>query len=248
MTKELPSREWARFLREYVRKKAKNQTNNRKLIEFHPKKLGGKKIEIRPLTTDIEVLIDLLAFERYLPELKLNKPKLIFDLGANIGITTAHLSFLYPTAKVIGVELESNNYQVAIRNTAFAGNRIEMIQAGIWIKDGIVGIQGEKSDGFSVRDNVSCLNTAPSFTMETLSRRFGSLKMDFIKMDIEGAEEQIILSSEASWLLSVDQILIEIHNQEIKEPIIKKMRKFGFEVSKSNRHWSGLAARRIAAC
>lgn len=248
MFKELPVKEWGKFLGQYLNKKSKKRNKFLKSISFHPKKLENKKIEIRPSTTDIEILIDLLAFERYLPETKLNHPSLIFDLGANIGITTAHLSLLYPSAKVIGVELEKNNYQIAKKNTAFAGDRIEMIQAGVWIKDGIVGIQGEKSDGFSIRESGEGLETVSSITIETLSKRFRPAKIDFIKMDIEGAEENIFLGAEPFWLSGVNQVLIEIHDYKIKKSIIKKIVEFGFEVSETRKHWSGLAAHRIAAC
>jgi FkbM family methyltransferase len=240
----LPISEWGNFFLENYRNKLVvgcKKTSGQ--ICFHPKKLGGKGIVIRKGSSDISVFTDLLVFERYLPE-SLNQPLVIFDLGANIGCSTAHFASLFPRAKIIAVELEEQNYKLALENTAKFGSQIELIHGGVWNTSGRVRFGGTSNDGFSIDKNPKNENEANTYTVDQLIGGHGFASLDYVKMDIEGAENEVLLECEPTWLEKVGTISVEIHKDALKQKIFQRLASYGFQVRDSSRHWCGLTATR----
>jgi FkbM family methyltransferase len=60
----------------------------------------------------------------------------ILDLGANIGITVADNARRYPGARLIAVELDPENAELARLNTAPWADRVELLQGAVWTEDG----------------------------------------------------------------------------------------------------------------
>jgi FkbM family methyltransferase len=74
----------------------------------------------------------------HLPSPEVHAPRIIWDLGANIGLTVAHLAFRFPHARVLGVELDEENVALARRNVAPWADRCGVIHAAVWPSDGEV--------------------------------------------------------------------------------------------------------------
>ncbi len=70
---------------------------------------------VRSGTSDAEVIWLALAVRPHLPE---GRPNLVWDLGANIGVTMAHFAVSYPNALVVGVEPDPANAALASVNLA----------------------------------------------------------------------------------------------------------------------------------
>lgn len=242
----LPAQEWLKFLFQIYGPKVLGlrQVRNQKLF-FHPKKLKGFGIELRAGSSDVGVLADLLAFERYLPEEFNSQPQFILDLGANIGCSTAHFASLFPEARILGVELEKNNYELALQNTSFYGNRITLILGGVWSSAGRAFFSGINNDAFSICQNTHNGREAPTFTVDELIDGIGFPRLDYVKMDIEGAEQEVLLNCEPKWLKKVLHISVEIHKAGIKPKISQRLATYGFRVKDSPRHWCGLIATRV---
>jgi FkbM family methyltransferase len=189
-------------------------------LAFHPTCLGGNTIWCRPGTSDWSSLADLLFQQFYLPARFLQNPKVIVDLGCNVGYTTAHFAATYPTARVVAVELESGNFTMALKNTDAWRDRVTVLNAAIWSNDGYVNFGGPLDDSYQVvaSANVPAEPTeqpvnglAKSITMASLLRDLNTSHIDYLKMDIEGAEDEVILKSDCSWLRHVSELKIELH-------------------------------------
>lgn len=241
--RELPRAELAQLLYlVYFNRCFRNNIFKRGEVIFHPKKLKGHPITIRRGTTDIDILLDLIAFERYMPEGCNDFDKAVFDLGANIGATTSHFALAFPQAQIIAVELEHSNFNIALRNTSFAGQKVKLIQGAVWKSDEMVSFAGNKADAFAVSNEGAAGIKAKAYTMNSLCEKYSISEIDFVKMDIEGAEKQVILEGNTEWLKKVKRIIIEIHSAEYKEPIAQILSKYKFQVSETNKHWCGLTA------
>jgi FkbM family methyltransferase len=189
-------------------------------LAFHPTCLGGHAIWCRPGTSDWSSLADLLFQQFYLPSKVLQDPKLIVDLGCNVGYTTAHFAATYPTARVLGLELDRGNFTMALKNTESWKDRVTLLNAAIWSNDGYVTFGGPLDDSYRVvasandpveRTEQPTNGLAKSITMASLLRDLNAPHIDYLKMDIEGAEDEIILKSDCSWLRSVSELKIELH-------------------------------------
>jgi FkbM family methyltransferase len=144
----------------------------------------------------------------------------IVDLGANVGYTVAHFAYLYPRARIFGLELDSDNYRVALQNTEWCKERVTLINAAIWSSDGYIRFSGPGEDAYHVDASVSdqAGTSAPPFnqvarsvTMQTLIADNQITHIDYLKMDIEGGEAEIVLNADRSWLDKVDVMKIELH-------------------------------------
>jgi FkbM family methyltransferase len=223
---------------------------NHPAIVFHPRCLGGNPILCRPGTRDRSSLQDLLFYQTYLPPKAISQPKVIVDLGTNVGYTVAHFASLYPSARIIGVELDAGNFLLAQENTRWCTDRVTLINAAIWSSDGYVNFDGPGEDAFhvvgpAVADNTARSTTparqSRSLTMATLIKDFDIARIDYLKMDIEGAEAEILLAADPSWLALVSAMKIELHDVDYDD-FDKVLSAHGFRCYPDNRHPSCIVA------
>lgn len=58
----------------------------------------------------------------------------ILDLGSNIGCTIVHYKYLYGGSRIIGVEMDEGNYELAKRNVMVGSINIEIHgDASLWV-------------------------------------------------------------------------------------------------------------------
>src|SRR2546423_10945300 len=104
------------------------------------KSLDGRDVLLRPGTTDVAVARNLfVSFPHVLAHEVIDPaPRRIWDLGAHIGLASAHYAVLYPTAHIAAVELERTNAQLCRRNLSQFGHRCEVVEAAVWTSSGEV--------------------------------------------------------------------------------------------------------------
>lgn len=219
-------------------------------IVFHPSCLGGNPILCRPGTRDRSSLQDLLFHQTYLPPKTISRPKVIVDLGANVGYTVAHFASFYPSARIIGVELDAGNFLLAQENTRWCNDRVTLINAAIWSSDGYVNFDGPGEDAFHVVGSAVADQGIPSpaptrrarsLTMATLIKDFDLKRIDYLKMDIEGGEAEVILAADPSWLAMVDAMKIELHDVDYHD-FDRALSAYGFRCYPDSRHPSCIVA------
>ena len=72
-------------------------------------------------------------------------------------------------------------------------------------------------------NEIGCIN------IETLVMNFDIEKIDIVKLDVEGAEQHIILENSENWLKMTRIIIVEFHGNEIKERCTEFLQNHGFE-------------------
>ena len=221
----IPLHQWPRFLG-YRRGMGRGETI------FHVKGLSHG-LSCRAGTTDAVTIESVFDSAYHIPAWKLRHDAVILDLGANAGYAAAHFGALYPRARILAVELDQANAELARRNLApFSG--CELINAAIWIEDGEVSYDGQTEDGFAVADGGA--KTAPAITLQTLLDQRGINRADYVKMDIEGAEWPMFQNP--AWLDRIDSIGVEVHQAGWIEAIEERLKEAGFVTQRSKKHWS----------
>ena len=204
--------------------------------------LSGARVWVRPHTEDRYALRDTFLGRFHVPPLPAGDPSVrrIWDLGSNIGMTVAHFAVLFPEARIRGVELDAENAALCRRNVATWSDRCEILRAAIWTEDGTIRYERQVGNelGFRVRPGAEDdrLLTAPSISLNTLAERDdGDAPIDLVKMDIEGAERDV-LRQNTEWAALVRTILVEIHEPYDVSACCNDLARLGFKVTVNPRH------------
>jgi FkbM family methyltransferase len=199
---------------------------------------------VRPSTSDVDTVWGTFAGGYHRPprELARRQLELIVDLGANIGLTMADLAVRFPRARLVGVELDADNVFLARANLASWRDRCEVVHAAAWTSDAEVlyaplpghtaghriSGAGPASPGGTVR--------VPALSLATLlERRSPGRRVDYLKMDVEGAEGTL-LRENVEWARRVACINVEVHHPYRVDECQRDLSALGFETRTDPRH------------
>ncbi len=198
--------------------------------------LAGKSIEIslRPRGGDFYVLHEIFgrgifaANKDLASIIDLNKVRSFIDLGSNVGLVSLYYAGLLPNAKFVCVEPDPKNFKLTVRNLSWLGNRGVFIQAAVASTSGDVSFD-ESGQSYRKRVSISGGITVKACTIEEVMAKAGLSEIDLIKIDIEGAEKDLLLG-DLGWLSATRAILIEIHD-DFREPDLRRvLEPLGFNV------------------
>ena len=179
--------------------------------ELRLRMLGGASLHCRA-SRDVWTFKHTFLVGYHRPPIEIPEHGTIVDLGTNVGYTVADMAYRHPTARVLGVEMDDRNFEIARRNTACFGDRVQVVHAAVWIEDGVVTYAGDNDDAFAVTPvgEGAGARSAPALRLTTLFDRLGVEQVDYLKMDIEGAEAAI-LAAPLDWADRVRSMKVELH-------------------------------------
>lgn len=157
-------------------------------------------------------------------------PQTILDGGANVGYVTAYFAAKFPTARILAVEPNEENCRLFEKNCAQFGN-VTLLRGAIWHTRTSLRIADPRARAWMVKVEESPGNTVedvPSFTMMDLLQKCGAERFDIVKLDIEGAEESLLLQENIGWLHAIQCLVVEVHKAELVWPIKAIMDQWGF--------------------
>jgi FkbM family methyltransferase len=211
------------------------------LLPISVRALEGRSVLIRPGTADSLALIGTFAGVHHLPPDGLSPVRTIWDLGANVGLTAAHLADRHRAARIIGVELDDENAALARRNLGPWADRCEVRRAAVWPSDGSIeyrrDVGAEQGHRVAPLADVAPNASAPALSLDTLLRESGSPTIDYVKMDIEGAEGSVLRENTA-WAAAVRSIKVEVHPPYTTEECRADLEALGFRCVVDTRHWA----------
>jgi len=186
---------------------------------------GGTVIHYRRNRGDIQSIREVWLDRVYSVPFG-ERPEIVVDLGANIGLAGLFFSAEYMAKRVVMVEPDRANAEVLRDNTLQCKPDVDVIEAAVGPADGVVFFsESEESNLGRVAQSgrpVQCIS------MPSLMKATGLTRIDLLKIDIEGGEGQL-LSGANDWLQSVGAIMIEFHPQIVDEvALIALLKSKGF--------------------
>jgi len=213
-------------------------------LDLRIRQLDRQSIRIRTRGRDAQVIFSTFFYRFHLPPSDIVSPDAltILDLGANIGCTIAHLAHIFPAATILGVELDRENALLARLNIQPWSNRCRIVEGAVWPFDGEVQYEHSDTnqDGYTAtarqpQGATNCTKYAQAFSIETLCNTYlPGREIDFVKMDIEGAERSV-LKQNTAWAHRIRCIKIELHGYEKRE-CIADLNNLGIKALPDARH------------
>lgn len=139
----------------------------------------------------------------------------ILDLGANVGLSVLFFKKLYPRARIVGFEADPGIFSYLRRNVHGNGfTDVDLINKAAWDRETILQFSSTGADAGRVafEDDSHLIQVASVNMTEYLQRNH----FDFIKMDVEGAEETI-LPAIRDHLKIVKWLCVEYHSKAGKK-------------------------------
>ena len=206
--------------------------------------LNGAKVHLRAGTSDPIVVHETFLKLYHLPPGEIGEIHTVLDLGANVGLTVAHYAVLFPQARIIGVELDSSTADIATLNTSAWRDRCTIINGAVWTRDEKVNFGRTMGDEYGTRiGGKGDQFEAQGYSIDTLIDKLGVDQVDFVKMDVEGAETKL-LTENTGWTQRVKSLLVELHGYPM-DKCITDLEAFGFKARKHDRHWVSVWATRM---
>jgi FkbM family methyltransferase len=231
-------------LRAYIRAAAAGGGGDEVWMRVRP--LGRNGVWLRPGTSDADVLWDTFFHRYHLPPPEASAGRgvqVVWDLGANIGLTMAHMAELYPQARVFGVELDGDNARIAERNVEPWADRCTVVPGAVWVDDGEIRYHRHASpSGYNVVADArpEADTAAPARSLASLfAEHTPGEQVDYLKMDVEGSEFEL-LKRNTGWAAAVRTIQVEAHFGYTLEECGADLRALGFEVRPHAAHPASL--------
>lgn len=221
---------------------AEGTGNGRETI-VRARPLGGASVVLREDTADAWALSSALLHPMHrLPDGMPRDARLVLDLGANIGLTMADFARRMPHARIVGVELSRANAAMCRRNVAAWADRCTVIEGAVWPEAGEVGID-TTANVLSFRaaapaaagePHATAVARAVSIDGLLAEHAPGGEPVDFVKMDVEGAEAEL-LTRETGWAERVRAISVEVHEPYTVDACLRDLRELDFAARRDPR-------------
>ncbi len=189
--------------------------------------LDNRPLEIADAASFLFMFKEIFEREIYKFQSSGKAPRIV-DCGANIGMGVIYFKKLYKNAKLIAFEPDRRIFGYLQKNiSSFQLKDVELINKGLWDEETTLSFDAEGADAGRVAAHDDSANTIDVIKLSP----FLDNTVDFLKIDIEGAELTVLQECKAQ-LTKVQNIFVEYHSflgQEQKlEQILKILREAGF--------------------
>lgn len=201
--------------------------------------VGGLTVNYRFNRGDLQSLREVLTEEVYACELPL-VPCSLLDLGANIGLWSLWMAERASEARkphILAVEPVAENARVTEAN--FQANALpgRVIEAAVGRRSGEAWFEARAESNLGrvvgTHDGVGRIRV-PVIGIDDLLAQFPDGRVDVVKMDIEGAEAEL-LTDDVSWLSRVRALMVEWHEDRADPaPLIRNVEAAGFQHQRLN--------------
>lgn len=183
------------------------------------------------------ILKELYLDKIYDPYLSGKTDLVIIDAGFNIGLFSM---FAFPCAKVIyGFEPSKESYEIGLKNLKENNiTNVKLFQQAIAKEDGEIPFY--HADNSTANSTLEAVNTKPELEEKVMGIRFDTFvkqesitHIDFMKLDIEGSECEVIGSKSFENIVPIlDAFVVEYHtwsNTNVQQ-LVTTIRDYGYKV------------------
>ncbi|MAE49227.1 hypothetical protein CMI48_00660 [Candidatus Pacearchaeota archaeon] len=202
------------------------------IIKLH----NGLKFNVRPGIPDIQMIKEVFQDKQYHEALQaLPKKAIILDLGANIGTFTTLAAKNQNTKKVYAYEPFPENTALLVRNIAMndLNEKVSINAEAVSGKSGTTKfyLNHKGPATHSLHNKTGKSITVPTISLSQILKKQKIKKVDLLKLDVEGAEEDILFNTTKTDLKKIKHIVMEYHPNINLNKLLTFLKKNNFQVS-----------------
>ncbi len=191
-----------------------------KLFKLKSEKIFGNKVYAFDYGTIRYLFEEIFYRNEYLFKSNCESP-IIFDCGANIGFATIFFKWIYPKSIIYSFEPDRSTFEILKKNVSQNNlTNVHLFNSAISDREGTIDFFVDKENPGSLlmstkkermeknKITVNCISLSSLIKKEKIK------KIDFIKMDIEGSEKEVIKDlDDSKQLKKVIKFTIEYHHK-----------------------------------
>mgnify|MGYP000270502227 CR=1 FL=1 len=168
-------------------------------------KLLGKDFQVPDIASFLSTYQELFVNKIYEFKSDSDNP-VILDFGANIGLSILYFKSLYPSSTIIAYEADPKIFQLLKENVGRLPG-VTLYNKAVWNETTILSFSPDGADGGRISNGKGLIEVEAVNITDVLN----DTQADFIKMDIEGAEIDVIPSCKGR-LGSTKHFFCEYHS------------------------------------
>jgi len=191
-------------------------------------------------TIDIILIYDIYSRRVYERAYSPRPGDIVMDVGAHVGFFTLRAAKMVgKEGLVVAVEPEPHNFSLLVKNIRLNKLRnVVAVRCALSDREGTTKLHlcGSYSVCHTMRpelfdyDYIGILEV-PTTTMDNLVRRLGLDRLDFVKMDVEGAELLVLKGGlETLRHFGPELAIAAYHDDELRAEVAGLLRGLGYEV------------------
>ncbi|MFH0864064.1 MAG: FkbM family methyltransferase [Candidatus Gottesmanbacteria bacterium] len=196
------------------------------------------KLMVRPGTTDMLIVAEVFTFKQYGIEHHPIKPAdIVVDLGAHIGAFTIYAASLAYKGEVYAYEPNPSNFAYLKENIRLNKSRnISIFNSAVSSSTQPIRlyISSSESEHNLYQSETSKYLLVSSLTLNDIFTKNGLSRINYLKLDVEGAEYDILLNTPRKILQLIDTIVFEYHDYlshgHTHHELVKTLKEAGFTI------------------
>lgn len=212
-------------------------------------RVEGLLFRVRRQTSDESFVRNVVGRREYNPEgYEIGNRDTVIDIGGNIGTFAIVAAQGSPAGRVLSFEPDAENFRLLKANVALNGVAIEAHQMAVAAASGHVTLFTWPWDGGHHTLIAGKLGEGereqrvPAISLSEIFDRFKVAHCDFLKLDCEGAEYEILGALPEPYWQRIGKISMEYHGKDIEEARVKVgglcdlLRRRGFRIDAVEEH------------
>lgn len=191
-------------------------------------------VTVRDNGSDMLILREMFMLQDYLTPGRVAPPKVIYDIGANVGLAATYFAAVYPSPEIYGFEPGSDECRICRLNYAnVETGRLFPVALGSENTDAnllvsVTGAGGQTLEQFNP-DSGAERRKVQVRRLETLVETEHLPLPDLLKIDVEGAEYEVLKGAGAVGR-AVRLVVMEVHSTALYHQCATWLKENGFDL------------------
>ncbi len=170
-------------------------------------KLKGNRFYYTDSVSFLTIFSEIFIKKIYKFKSNSNQP-IIFDCGANIGLSVLYFKMLYPNAIIHAFEPDPEIFKLLNQNLRpYNFNNVFLHEKAVWINNQELSFLSQGGSSGKIGSSGNAIKVGAIRLKDFLQNQ----EIDFLKMDIEGAEYNVLLDCKDE-LKNIKTLFIEYHS------------------------------------
>ena len=187
----------------------------------------GQKIKIRVNSTDLMALTHVWLIEEYArKKFEIKSNDTVIDVGAHIGLFTMYATQSCKNGNIYSYEPVKENFEILKANIAINNLQdVKIFNSAVSNSDSTITlfINNDES-GHSMFSESSENIIVNSTTLMKIFDKNNIKKCNFLKLDCEGAEYEIIEKLPSKYFKMIEKMVIEYHMFDLHPELLEKLK------------------------